>query len=384
MAISPAQSDLLNFARWFAAWLVVAEHVRALVFADYSTIQDARLWLPFYLVTGFGHEAVMIFFVISGYLVGGKVWSTFAERRFRWKNYFCDRLSRLYAVLIAAMFIGLAFDTIGLRFFNGYGQYTNSSKTPLALVTRDFSEALQPVDFISGLVFLQTVTSPPFGSNGPLWSLANEWWYYVLFPLCLAVLREPRWLIKIVVFGVLIGLYLWLPTSMLVLGGVWLLGVCVAILTNPLLSVWITAPATGIALLLARMELFGSAIAQDYTIGLTFAFLINSMEGSSYRFPFRKLSFSLADFSYSLYLLHFPLILLAVSILHHQTGFGFKMPPGQKSVSLVVLLFILAITFSWLVSLLTEKRTASIRAFFYSRLGLELRTAGVSTQRATE
>ena len=33
--------------------------------------------------------------------------------------------------------------------------------------------------------FLQTIVGPTFGSNGPLWSLAYEWWYYVLFPLAL-------------------------------------------------------------------------------------------------------------------------------------------------------------------------------------------------------
>jgi hypothetical protein len=36
--------------------------------------------------------------------------------------------------------------------------------------------------------FLQTIAGPTFGSNGPLWSLAYEWWYYVLFPLVLAAL----------------------------------------------------------------------------------------------------------------------------------------------------------------------------------------------------
>lgn len=31
-------------------------------------------------------------------------------------------------------------------------------------------------------MFLQTRFTPVFGSNGPLWSLFNEFWYYVLFP----------------------------------------------------------------------------------------------------------------------------------------------------------------------------------------------------------
>src|SRR5262249_53262489 len=37
--------------------------------------------------------------------------------------------------------------------------------------------------FVGNLLFLQTIFCTTFGSNGPLWSLSNEFWYYVLFPL---------------------------------------------------------------------------------------------------------------------------------------------------------------------------------------------------------
>ncbi len=378
MAISPAQSDFLNFTRWFAAWLVVAEHVRALVFAEFSTIQNAKTWLPFYFVTGFGHEAVMIFFVISGYLVGGKVWSSFSEGRFRWNNYFCDRLSRLYAVLIAAMFIGLAFDTIGLNFFNRYGQYTNTATTPLALVSRDFSAALQVSDFIAGLCFLQTVTSPTFGSNGPLWSLANEWWYYVLFPLALAVVHEPRWGLKFIALVILAALCMSLPTGLLVLGGVWLVGVIVSLIQRPLLPVWLSTILTAGALGNARLDLLGSSLVQEYAIGVTFAVLLNSMAMSAYRFPLNKLSFTLADFSYSLYLLHFPFVLLVVSMIHHYSGQGFKMLPCGESFALFFGIFVVAVAFSWLMSLITERRTSAIRSCSYRILGLERTPASVA------
>ena len=60
---------------------MVAEHARSLVFVDYGELQSPGLWAKgFYFLTGFGHEAVMVFFVISGYLVGGKVWSLYRER----------------------------------------------------------------------------------------------------------------------------------------------------------------------------------------------------------------------------------------------------------------------------------------------------------------
>ena len=72
--ISPFQSDLLDLARWLAAFLVVVEHLRSFMFIDYGTGGRMNLFgKAFYFMTGFGHSAVMIFFVMSGFLVGGKV-----------------------------------------------------------------------------------------------------------------------------------------------------------------------------------------------------------------------------------------------------------------------------------------------------------------------
>ena len=43
--------------------------------------------------------------------------------------------------------------------------------------------------FIGNMFGLQTILVPSFGGNFPLWSLANETWYYILFPLLVLVLR---------------------------------------------------------------------------------------------------------------------------------------------------------------------------------------------------
>ena len=185
--ISPAQSDFLNWSRWVAAWLVVAEHARSLIFLDYGELQSPGVWAKgFYFLTGFGHEAVMVFFVISGYLVGGKVWSLYREGRFGWRRYLADRLSRLYAVLFVALLLGAAMDWTGYLFFNKYGLYNQGYEGSIAVLGAAPIERMGWRDFLVNAFFLQTIVGPTFGSNGPLWSLAYEWWYYVLFPLALA------------------------------------------------------------------------------------------------------------------------------------------------------------------------------------------------------
>ena len=68
----------LDFIRWSAAMLVVVAHARHLLFVDYyllvykdPTFLHSISNKLFYFITGLGHEAVVLFFVLSGYLVGG-------------------------------------------------------------------------------------------------------------------------------------------------------------------------------------------------------------------------------------------------------------------------------------------------------------------------
>ena len=116
--ISKGQSDFLNFSRWVAAGLVVVEHARNLLFVDYaSVVSPTVLQNFFYFMTGFGHEAVVVFFVISGFLVGGKALADWQDKRFCWRRYLVNRISRLYAVLLAALILGACLDLFGLFFW---------------------------------------------------------------------------------------------------------------------------------------------------------------------------------------------------------------------------------------------------------------------------
>lgn len=62
----------LDLFRGVAALMVCFGHIRNAFWVDYGDIQVKAWWhVPAYLVTGFGHQAVIIFFVLSGFLVGG-------------------------------------------------------------------------------------------------------------------------------------------------------------------------------------------------------------------------------------------------------------------------------------------------------------------------
>ena len=80
----------------------------------------------FYFVTGLGHEAVVIFFVMSGLLVGGLSLERYVARRFVPSEFVIQRLSRIYIVLIPALMMGFTLDFIGLANFNAAAIYTDS------------------------------------------------------------------------------------------------------------------------------------------------------------------------------------------------------------------------------------------------------------------
>ena len=65
-------SEFMNISRWVSALLVVAEHARHLILVDLKNDEDSTIFVKaIYFMTGFGHESVVIFIIISGYLVGG-------------------------------------------------------------------------------------------------------------------------------------------------------------------------------------------------------------------------------------------------------------------------------------------------------------------------
>src|SRR5215469_10692351 len=90
----------LDFLRGLAAFLVLGGHIRAYVFANYTSLSEpgaaAKL---FYGVTGLGHQAVIIFFALSGFLVGGKLLDQMTSGNWNSLRYLLRRLSRLWIVM---------------------------------------------------------------------------------------------------------------------------------------------------------------------------------------------------------------------------------------------------------------------------------------------
>ena len=56
--------------RWFSAFVVVFGHARSLTFLPLKEVSNQSVFIKvFYFLTGYGHQAVIVFFMISGFLV---------------------------------------------------------------------------------------------------------------------------------------------------------------------------------------------------------------------------------------------------------------------------------------------------------------------------
>ncbi|MFF2843301.1 acyltransferase family protein [Paenarthrobacter sp. NPDC057981] len=150
----------LTGLRFFAAFIVVLYHV--------WRIYDPAQWLA--PVAGFGYVGVTFFFILSGFIL---TWTSKVDDTPM--NFYWRRFSRVWPLhlltTIAAIGLGIAL-----------GAKLMWSSLPFVVT---LTQAWVPGD-------------TRFAFNGPSWSLANEAFFYLLFPLIIGYMarrgRPLRWM----------------------------------------------------------------------------------------------------------------------------------------------------------------------------------------------
>lgn len=364
----------LDVLRGVAALAVFLGHLRTFVFVPYSDLSshnpiNAAVWI----ISGFGHQAVMVFFVLSGFFITKSALQDDAKHRFSWQTFLIKRLSRLWVVLIPCLLLTAYWDQIG-RHYSASGFYEGklyslyNSMSPGG-VTLDAST------FFGNVLFLQTIKTPIFGSNGPVWSLANEWWYYILFLFVFMIIRNrhgniPVQLARLLALALVcafVGDYILIP------GAIWLLGAlsfivvdrnyCKGILRNPWMRVFAFV-ALGLALGFSKSS-FGADAAKDYAVGIAatlVALVLATMQGGGALYA--RLSKLIAESSYTLYLAHFPFIAVVVDMV--LLNRKFDATPGGYAV--FALVGGLTLTYCYGVYWLFERHTGAVRRYCLNKL----------------
>jgi peptidoglycan/LPS O-acetylase OafA/YrhL len=352
-------SGLVSLLRGLASIEVAAAHLRALMYPGLRTLNDAPLWFEgFAFFTGFQHQAVLVFFVISGWLVGGSLLDKIGQRDVL-TMYAIDRLTRLWTVLIPTFVLTLLF-----------ALYTGAVRSNGI----DYSAANEysAITFLGNLVGLQRITLHDFGRNFALWSLTNETWYYVLFPLLALLFTARRVASRGGCLAAAVLLAALIPTSIMLYFSIWLLGVASSRIRIDCGKVG----RCGLLLLLAGVAVYlrltgdnekftVDAFVPDLIFSVVFAIALSSMQfkvaTTSRLFrPMSRFGKFFADFSFSLYVTHLPLIFL---LQHWSASVG--LPQLSPTVPLHFALYLGMLAFvvfgSYLSYLLFESHTYRVR-----------------------
>jgi len=185
--------DLLRFG---AAMVVLLSH-----FAYPRFTEGRYLWVR---ELNLGSDAVVVFFVLSGLVVAFSARTKDATLgRFAFM-----RASRIYSVALPALLIGFLLDRTGAALFPA--AYEGWFYAPQSLWQTLFS----------GLTFSNEWAGSELrlGTNGPYWSLSYEVAYYALFALAF-YLKGPRRVVALVLLALAVG------PNVLLLMPCWLLGV---------------------------------------------------------------------------------------------------------------------------------------------------------------
>jgi peptidoglycan/LPS O-acetylase OafA/YrhL len=298
-----ATSLFLDVLRLVAALFVFFAHT-----ADY--------WNPSlnWAMQFWAHDAVIVFFVLSGYVIAHTTRDGVRDARL----YAVARLSRLYSVAGPALVLTAILWVVGRELDPEF--YAHHQRVyPWARFA------------ISG-VFMNEVwmceLSPP--TNTPFWSLGYEAWYYVFFAVALFV-KSTRWKWMLLAAGALI-----VGPNILMLLPVWLVGVLAymwrdrgGISKSAATAGFIVSSAlTGLVLLYlpswpgvhgyAPWYFAGSAIS-DLIGGIGWAFVIwffnRAFAGIGVGDRLYRMIRWMAGHTFSLYLYHAPLVLLAMVLV---------------------------------------------------------------------
>ena len=311
MIETPGARLVLDALRGGGALVVFVAHAAFFWLDGYETSVPARLLHAADL-------AVVVFFVVSGIVVVASLQrraDAAPDGRVDLARFARDRAWRLLPPLAVAVAVTAGCHALLVAFGpSGYESYLTARQTlGVALFVQDL---IRPFDV-------------PL-ANGPLWSLAHEGWFYVVGAALFVRRANALSLVAVAVLllgaGATFGLLPdgvtgpraghWLPGFV-----VWLAGGAIALAAHraalPSLRHGARAVTTVVSLVVLAATAVADAFGARYAFGLALAALLAasgpslaSMSAASpARHALRPLA-AVAPFSYTLYVLHYPLVLV--------------------------------------------------------------------------
>jgi peptidoglycan/LPS O-acetylase OafA/YrhL len=196
-AAKPPSTQFLDGLRGLAAFYVLMRHVTWVPCPQDAGAIWRRIMAGMLHVFLYGHMAVIFFFVLSGFVIhlryARRLREQAAAATFGWRDFIYRRARRIYPPFIAAILLTLVVDRLGSLFgFDAF--YSPAIARPeFAFIPQAIRENHELPTLLGNLAFLMQMYVPVWGTDNPLWSLAFEWWFYMLYPLLWLLSRRSVW-----------------------------------------------------------------------------------------------------------------------------------------------------------------------------------------------
>jgi peptidoglycan/LPS O-acetylase OafA/YrhL len=327
--IDKRQADIFDGLRGCAAITVAVGH----------TIQV--FWMPQVgtehwsaHLTAISNYAVGIFFLVSGFMITLSIFRHSAEGRFNWRSYALARFWRIYPPLFYSIVLTLAITAV----LTTTGLNAGLVPGPSGYAARLASDVHFSVRELLGTFSLSYATLLPADAflrlNGPLWTLSSEAWLYAIAGLsAFAISRRSGLsaaggLVAITAIAIAQG-FGFKMLDFATFSAIWTVGASMCIVNEirgarPLLRLSIGMAFASITLLAATWVRYGNIEVVDVYASphtrLAFVGIMGcvaSAIGIALHVKRARCPLPLtrtAQFSYTLYLFHFPILVLGYAL----------------------------------------------------------------------
>jgi peptidoglycan/LPS O-acetylase OafA/YrhL len=320
--------------------------------------------------------AVVTFFILSGYMVTNSIFNN-TERNgdFHFLKYCKDRLLRLYPPLVFSIILSACVYKC-ISVFNMHGALSFRLPGDLDLARESVKYSWDEI--FNSLLFIQGFKDVSMNMNGPLWSLGDEFVLYIIAALISVLLLNHKRILPIVLLIACLGFVY--KTGHLVnsitLYFMWFFGAFLSIAERsrhvlPQSQFGQIISALVLFTCLGLIFYFFGTFRVSYAVSpfgilqcisfISLVLLFKSIKTiwrDQIKHTFEKIT-PAKDYTYTLYVIHFPILLFCFSLLH---GWLSKEVLYITVVILLILLPIIILLARGLARHL-EKKTNAIKVF---------------------
>lgn len=354
--LTKSKSNILHLLRWLSALVVVVGHS---VMVDEYVFGKRDFTFLYNYISMNAHTAVMVFFVLSGYLISytsSKLDSL--GRALSVRKYLIDRWSRIFSVLIPCLLLTIISDFAGNVLFPQIYQNPQIIPQDNALLR-----------FVVNLLALQGTWGQriQFGSNSPLWSIGYEFTFYLMFGLYLFGREKPKWA-RVYFIG---GIIFIAAKGPLLIGYslIWFMGVIahrigliykLKLTTTYLFISCVSLLVLNHYIMLAdifRLPQYSSDFAFSFFIACFLSLEYPDQKYSRYRKKLVNLNKVMASFSFTLYATHLPVMLLFYAASFNYIPISRRLDPTVFG----IIGSIFCVAFAYLFARISEEKRGTYR-----------------------